>query len=139
MELSEVIRKRRNIRKFKNDSVPREMISEIIKSAMFALSAVNRRPVHLIIIKDRDTIRKIRKLRESAFRFLETASLAIVIAVENVGTWESDGAIVSTFIRLTCVDLDLGSCWSRIVGIVENEARKLLNIPERHRVLYSVL
>jgi len=113
MELSEVIRKRRSIRKFKNDSVPREMISEIIKSA--------------------------RKLRESAFRFLETTSLAIVIAVENVGTWESDGAIVSTFIRLTCVDLDLGSCWSRIVGIVENEARKLLNIPERHRVLYSVL
>ena len=74
MELSEVIRKRRNIRKFKNDSVPREMISEIIKSAMFALSAASRRPVHLIIIKDRDTIRKIRKLRESAFRFLETAS-----------------------------------------------------------------
>ena len=50
------------------------MISEIIKSAMFALSAASRRPVHLIIIKDRDTIRKIRKLRESAFRFLETAS-----------------------------------------------------------------
>jgi len=74
MELSEVIRKRRSIRKFKNDSVPREMISEIIKSAMFALSAVNRRPVHLLVIEDRETIGKIRKLRESAFRFLETAS-----------------------------------------------------------------
>jgi len=86
MEFSEVIRKRRSIRRFKDDPVPREMINEIIKSAMFAPSAVNRRPVHLIIIKNRDTIRKIRKLRESAFRFLETAPLAIVITVKNVGT-----------------------------------------------------
>jgi len=111
MELSEVIRKRRSIRKFKDDPIPKEMINEIIKSAMFAPSAVNRRPVHLLVIEDRETIGKIRKLRESAFRFLETAPLAIVIAVENVGTWESDGAIVSTFIQLTCVDLGLGSCW----------------------------
>ena len=111
------------------------MINEIVKSAMFAPSAANRRPVHLLVIKDRETIGKIRKLRESAFRFLEAASLAIVIAVENVGIWESDGAIVSTFIQLTCVDLGLGSCWGHIAGIVENEARKLLNIPERYRVL----
>ena len=138
MELSEVIRKRRSIRKFKDDPIPKEMINEIIKSAMFAPSAVNRRPVHLLVIEDRETIGKIRKLRESAFRFLETAPLAIVIAVENVGTWESDGAIVSTFIQLTCVDLGLGSCWGHIAEIVENEARKLLNIPERYRVLCVV-
>ena len=68
MELSEVIRKRRSIRKFKDDSVPREMISEIIKSAMFALSAVNRRPVHLLVIEDRETIGKNQETQRECFQ-----------------------------------------------------------------------
>lgn len=135
MEFMDIIRRRRSIRRFKTDSVSRKIINEIIKSAMFAPSAMNRKPVHLLIIENKETIRKIKKLRESAFKFLETAPLAIVTVIDNVETWESDGAIVSTFIQLTCVDLGLGSCWGHIAGIVEDEVKKLLNIPENYRVL----
>ncbi len=135
MDVSEAIEKRRSIRKFSEKSIPEELVDELIKAAMFAPTARNRRPVHLIIVKERSIIEKIRKLRESAFTFLESAPLAIVVAVKDYDTWESDGAIAAAFMQLRATSLGLGSCWGHVANRVEKEMKELLKIPEGFRVL----
>ncbi len=53
MELFEAIKTRRSIRKYKNDSVPEEVIKKIIDAARWAPSAKNRQHWYFIIIKDK--------------------------------------------------------------------------------------
>ncbi len=135
MDFFEVVKKRRSIRKFKNVDVEKEKVDKIIESAMYAPSARNRRPVHLIILDDREKIKKLKEIRSGAFSFLESAPLAIVVTVENYDTWESDGAIVATFIQLAATALGLGSCWGHIANRVEDETKRFLGIPEDKKVL----
>lgn len=51
LELSEAINKRRSIRKFKSDTVPSELITEIIEAARLAPSGTNIQPWRFVIIK----------------------------------------------------------------------------------------
>ncbi len=135
MELRDVIKNRRSIRKFKREKIPEYMLEKLVECAMYAPSARNRRPVHLIVVEDPKTIGELRNLRKSAFSFLESAPLALIVASENVDTWESDSAIVASYIQLCAVDLGLGSCWGHIVNRVEKEVRDLLGIPGDVRIL----
>ena len=135
MDFEKLIELRRSIRKFQNRRISKEALDLFVKAAMYAPSARNRRPVHLILIDDKRVIEKLRKLRENAFTFLETAPFAIVVTVKNYDTWESDGAIVASYIQLMATNLGLGSCWGHIAERVEEEAKTILGIPEDFRVL----
>ncbi len=129
MEFFKVVLKRRSIRRFKSERIPKHMVDRILECAMYAPSARNRRPVHLVVVEDNGTIESLRRLREGAFSFLESSPLAIVVACEGVDTWESDSAIVATFIQLCTVDLGLGSCWGHVANRVEDRVKELLKIP----------
>lgn len=51
--MTEAITKRRSIRKFKTDSVPDDMINEIIMSGTLAPSAKNRQPWEFVVVTGR--------------------------------------------------------------------------------------
>ncbi|QAV33975.1 Nitroreductase [Fervidobacterium changbaicum] len=142
MELREVILKRRSIRKFKQESVPFDLLKQIAKYSLLAPSGRNSRPVDLVIVTDRDKIQEIKRARQGAFSFLETAPACIVVAANEVSsTWLSDASIVATYIQLLCVENGLGSCWGHAHerfqdGIsVEAKIKEILHIPEGYRVL----
>lgn len=63
-EFLEIVRKRRNIRKFKPDPVPDEYIEKIIEAARWAQSGANAQPWEFIVVKDREVISKIAVLDE---------------------------------------------------------------------------
>lgn len=50
MEIKEAIRKRKSIRGYKSDPVPREVLIEIIQTAIRAPSAVNNQPWEIIVL-----------------------------------------------------------------------------------------
>lgn len=56
MELFEAIKGRRSIRKFKNESIPKEDILEIVDAARRAPSGHNRQPWHFIIVRNRKVL-----------------------------------------------------------------------------------
>ena len=58
MELMEAIRKRRSIRKFKEDKIPKEDIYEIIEAATLAPSAHNRQMWHFIAVSNEAILKK---------------------------------------------------------------------------------
>ncbi|QTA37508.1 nitroreductase family protein [Thermosipho ferrireducens] len=142
MDFLDVVRKRRSIRKFKNIPIPEKIIDKIVEIAMYAPSGRNSKPVDLIVITERDKIRKVKDFRKSAYGFLETAPLAIVVvANKNSTTWINDASIVAIYIQLAAVNFGLGSCWGHAHErfyndeSVENNIKELLNIPEEYRVL----
>jgi len=60
MELKDAVRKRRSVRAYKADPVPKEILAEIIKTALRAPSAMNVQPWEITVVagKALDEIRK---------------------------------------------------------------------------------
>lgn len=77
----DVISQRRSIRKFKNDSIPKEIILEILESARLAPSGANRQPWRFILVKNQATKKE---LKEACFNqgFVEEAPLVIVCCAD---------------------------------------------------------
>jgi len=73
MELMEAIRKRRSIRKFKEDKIPKEDIYEIIEAATLAPSAHNRQMWHFIAVSNEAILKKMGE--------------AVVNEIEEVSSW----------------------------------------------------
>ncbi len=66
MELSNAIEKRRSIRRFKSDPVPREEIIEILRAANMAPSATNSMPWSFIVL-DKADLNDLHKITGEAF------------------------------------------------------------------------
>ncbi|MCX7857179.1 MAG: nitroreductase [Deltaproteobacteria bacterium] len=62
MELKEAIKKRKSIRAFREDPIPREILREILEYAINAPSAINLQPWEFIIVSGEERKRLSRKL-----------------------------------------------------------------------------
>ena len=79
MNVSEAIRQRRSIRKYKKGAViPQEHIESMLEAAMMAPSAGNTRPWEFYVIENRGILQKLTEVNPYA-RMLLNASAAILI------------------------------------------------------------
>jgi nitroreductase len=76
MDVSEAIKKRRSIRKFKPDLIPEEKIRLLLESARLAPSGTNTQPWRFIVVKDDDTKKK---LQEAAHNQGHVKSASVII------------------------------------------------------------
>lgn len=81
MELSQVIEKRRSIRKFKTDPVPDEHVWALLEAARLSPSGTNIQPWRFVVVKDRETRQK---LSECTFglKFIAQAPVVIVCCAD---------------------------------------------------------
>ena len=77
MDVSEAIKKRRSIRKFKPDPIPEEKIRLLLESARLAPSGTNTQPWRFVVIKDNDTKKK---LQEAAHNQRHIGRAPVIIA-----------------------------------------------------------
>jgi len=73
MELIEAIKKRRSIRKFKSDEIPKEDIYDIIRAATLAPSAHNKQMWRFIAISNKEILKEMKR--------------AIVKEIEEISSW----------------------------------------------------
>ncbi len=136
----EAIKNRRSIRKYKEKSVEKEKVMELIKAAFYSPSAHNLHPYELITIKDRDRKNELSEVAPHA-SFISGAPIAIVILSNEVDNWIEDCSIVAEHIQLEATKQGLGSCWAHIRGHTkkgkdsEKIVKDILSIPENKRVL----
>lgn len=78
MTTIEAIRKRRSIRKYKKDSIPEEVILELLDAARLAPSGCNAQPWRFRVVKDIDT--KL-QLAQAAYnqKFISEAPVVLVV------------------------------------------------------------
>ncbi len=140
MEFQELIRVRRSIRGYKEDSVPRDALGRILEAARLAPTAANRQPFQIIVVTDPTTRKRFKEIYDRDWFW--TAPMILVGCVEPSKAWQrSDGfqaaevdlSIVMDHIILAAADEGLGTCW--VCNFGEVKTREILGIPADVRVI----
>jgi len=115
MDTLETILNRRSIRKYTNQKISEEKIEKILKSAMYAPSAMNYQPWHFIVIDKREAIDQIFKINPHA-EMAKEAQLAIIVCGDtklemNIDYLVQDCSAATQNALLAIHDLGLGAVW----------------------------
>ncbi|WDV45790.1 nitroreductase family protein [Clostridiaceae bacterium M8S5] len=136
MNTLDCILNRRSIRKYTDEAISEEKIKEILKASMYAPSGGNARPWSFVVIKNKDTLKKITELHPYSKPLLG-ADCAIIVCGDMKkekykGLWIQDCSAATQNILLSATELGIGSVWlgvypetDRVDGI-----RELINAPE---------
>lgn len=133
--VEENIRNRRSIRKYSDKEIPDEYVDKLLRAAMQAAgSRMGAEPWEFIVVKDKETIKKLSEL-DSNTKPLKTATLAIV-SIANMErvhyerVWQQDMAAASENLLLEAANLGLGAVWLGIAPVEErmNKIREIFNL-----------
>ncbi len=135
---------RRSIRKFRNEPVNDEVITQLLRAAMYAPSAGNERPWQFLVVKNQDMLTKLSETSPYA-RMTKEAVFAIVVCGDLTlekfeGYWVQDCAAATQNILLEVADNDLGAVWLGVYPMEDRVAyiRQLFALPE-HIVPFAVI
>ena len=144
MQLTEVIEKRRSIRKFSDKPVSRGILEELIKAAALAPTASNLQAWRFFVADDPKLVRDI-----DSFSPGLSGKPPVIIAiasdlaeVERRGSKNSlvyglmmDASMAAENLMLKAADLGLGTC--AIKSYNDKAVHKLLNLPDTMRLTYQ--
>ena len=113
---SELISKRRSIRKYTEQEVSQEDVVTLIKSALMSPTSKRSNGWQFIVVDDKEMLQKLSHCKEHGATFLADASLAIVVMADPLvsDVWIEDASVASIMIQLQAEDLGLGSCWIQV-------------------------
>ena len=138
MDLSEAIRLRKSVRKFKTNEASWRDVIECIDAARYAPTAGNNYTLKFIIVDDKNTIQKLADVAQQPF--IAQAHIIVVVctnpsrtinAYEQFGEKfcrQQAGAAIENFL-LKIQEKGLATCW--IGYFVENQVKKILKIPDK--------
>lgn len=138
MELKEALLKRRSVRKFTEEAVSDEYITELLHAGMSGPSACNKTPWEFFVITNPEILEKLRK----AARFSKiSAPLAIVVCgnlskalpLSFSSFWIQDCSAATENILLRVTDLGLGAVWCGVhpMKTAEKNVREALSLSEK--------
>ncbi len=144
MDIYEVIRERRSIRKFKDEPVNDEVIKKLLDTARLAPSWSNRQCWQFIIVKDNDRKDHIsRALPEENPARKAVAGSPVVVVVcadpSDSGIHEGkeyyllDAGLAMEHLVLSAHAEGLGTCW--VAWFEEQVVKEACRIPENYRVV----
>lgn len=118
MDVIQAIFERRSIRRYGSQAVSEEHIDKILRAAMMAPSARNRRAWHFVVTTDKSKLECCAEANPNA-SMAARAPLGIVVCAdteieEAEGYWAVDCAAAIQNILLAAHDLELGAVWTAI-------------------------
>jgi nitroreductase len=136
MDTLEAIHTRRSIRKFKDKPIPRELITELLRAAMSAPSAVNAQTWIFIVIDDRKLLDEIPTYSPYASMCRE-APLAVLICGDTSlekapGFWVQDCSAATQNLLLAAHAVGLGAVWTGVYPVKDRVEgfRKAFGLPD---------
>ena len=140
MDVFTAIMQRNSVRAYETTPVEEEKLKKVLEAARLAPSASNRQDWKFIVVKNKETKKK---LANAAFgqSFLGEAPVVIVACGTEPKTFMACGqpaytvdvSIACAFMILQAFELGLGTCW--IGAFNEGEVKKILKVPESIRVV----
>jgi len=130
---------RRSIRKYKNESVPEEVLHNILEAGRLSPSAVNRQPWHFIVVKDQTVKEAI--FHERYSRFIKEADFTVVGLYLPSEALTEKLSLIDVTIALQSMVIaawtqGVGSCW--IGGFNEEKLKETLNLPDESKIVCLV-
>jgi len=143
MDVYDAISQRNSIRSYKATEVEEDKLKKILEAARLSPSASNRQDWKFIIVRNKETKKKLAK---AAFgqSFIGEAPVVIVACGTEPTTFMACGqpaytvdvSIACAFMILQAYELGLGTCW--IGAFEEDEVKKILKVPEEVRVVAMI-
>ena len=136
MDALEAIRKRRSVRDFTGDKIPKEDIEQIVDAGRLAATGYNNQPWDFIVVTERAMIDELKV----ASQWMEKAGAIIALVLDPASRfWVEDGAAAVENMLIASTALGYGSCWLEGYTLpLEEEFKQLLEIPEDKRLLTLV-
>lgn len=132
MDVFEAVRTLLAVRGYQDKPVPDAVARRIVEAGRLTGSGMNGQPWHFIVVRDRETLRKLGALASSG-RYVAQAPLAIVVATEKSRFAVSDASRAIQSMLLTAWADGVGSNWVGFGGL--DNVKPLLEIPNNVDVL----
>ena len=133
MDTFEVIRKRRSVRAYTGESIPRQDLETIVDAGRMAASGSNLQPWVFIVVTDKAMISKLC----IAAAWMDKAAAIIAVVMDPASRWWlEDGSAAVENMQIAATALEYGSCWLEgRTRAHETELKKLLGVPEGKRLM----
>lgn len=129
METFEAIRTVLAVRSFTDRAVPDDVVQRIVEAGRLTASSSNGQPWHFIVVRDRDTLRKLGEALSGNGPYLAEAPLAIAVVVDRSAPAVSDASRAIQSMLLAAWADGVGGNW---VGSVRHNGpvKPILGIPD---------
>lgn len=138
MDLLELLKTRRSIRKYQNKPVEKEKIKKCLEAARWAPSASNKQPWEFMIVEEEHIRKQLAEIHPYAKFTKESPVVFVPLTNPRLHKkyhW-ADTALATLQFMLEAHALKLGTCWAGVIeSKIEPKIKKLLNIPEHLHVL----
>lgn len=133
MDAIEAIKKRRSVRSYTGDVIPRKDLETIIDCGRLAATGGNRQPWEFVVVTDR---RIIEQLKVAAEWMDKAGAIVAVVMDPESRWWIEDGSAAIENILIAGTALGYGTCWLEGWTLPrEDEFKELLRIPSGKRLL----
>ena len=131
MELIDILKKRRSVRKYKTDKVGHNLIEDLIRTAQQSPVSCNLQLTQYIVVDDKELLLKLGQDVSYKFKYAPTIIVVLVdsrFTVERASAITGAGMAVENML-LRAVDLGLATC--PMAGFRKDKIiKQYLNIPE---------
>lgn len=139
MDMLEIMRSRRSVRRYTDEKLSDEQLKEIVSGALLAPSGHSKYPCEFIVVKSRELLEKMSHCRKGVAKMLEGAAAAVVVIADKdkSDTFVEDSCVAMMSMQLVATSLGVGNCWIQVRNrdaeddtSSENYLRGILNFPE---------
>ena len=144
MELIEIMRRRRSIRKYRQEPVPEDKLRRILQAGLLAPTSRGKRPWEFYVVQDPETLEKLSRAKWHGSALIAGCHTAIAVAADSQlsDAWIEDSSIALAYMDLMASSLGIGSCWVQLRmrkdeagGDAEQNALKILGVQEPYRLV----
>lgn len=139
MDLLEIMRSRRSVRRYTDEEISDDRLRKILCAALLAPSGHSKYPCEFIVVKNRALLEKMSHCRKNVAKMLEGAAAAIVVVADKnkSDTFVEDSCVAMMNMELSATSLGIGNCWIQVRNREaeddspsEDFLRGILNFPE---------
>lgn len=137
--LKDLIKDRRSIRQYNDDTVDRELIKELLKYSLMGPSYKSARPIEFLVVDDKETIAKLSNVGSFSTKYVADVPMVVLILAntETTNTWVEESAISAAYFQLLAKEEGLDTCWVTLKDGETPDGEKIqdylnsfLNIPK---------
>lgn len=129
MQATDALKRRRSVRTFLAQSIPANLIEQLIDCARFAPTARNIQPWEFIVVTEKKVLENFASFIDNA-KFIKGCTCCIAVFCQDTKYYLEDGCAATVNILTAAVDLGLGACW--VAGdkkLYCDKVKQILSVP----------
>ena len=102
MGLTDIILKRRSVRKYAGEAIPDQTLEKILQAGLLAPTSRNLKPCEFWLVRDRETLRRLSRAKSGGAGMLADCAAAVAVFgdADRADTWVEDCSIAMSFMML---------------------------------------